>query len=162
MKLFALTALAFQVALAAPTVEVKQGTIVGVDLPNFDQEIFLGIPYAQPPLGDLRLRKPQAYNSTYDNFDASKYSPLCWNLQSTISDGNDSPQDEDCRVRTLDGYRFEYYSPTANSGRENNGPLTDQAGKLGTSSTLIDAGKKIVPNFIASSSRQLVRFLWDR
>ncbi|KAH8917913.1 alpha/beta-hydrolase [Atractiella rhizophila] len=105
MKLFALTALAFQVALAAPTVEVKQGTIVGVDLPNFDQEIFLGIPYAQPPLGDLRLRKPQAYNSTYDNFDASKYSPLCWNLQSTISDGNDSPQDEDC---SLDWYNGTY------------------------------------------------------
>jgi carboxylesterase type B len=39
---------------------------------------FLGIPFAQPPVGDLRLRRPQRLNSTYDGiYSATSYPPFC-------------------------------------------------------------------------------------
>ncbi|KAJ7834162.1 Alpha/Beta hydrolase protein [Mycena leptocephala] len=37
------------VAASQPYVKIANGTVYGVDLPQFGQNLFLGIPYAQPP-----------------------------------------------------------------------------------------------------------------
>ncbi|KAM0420136.1 hypothetical protein ACHAPD_003705 [Fusarium lateritium] len=42
-----------------PTVTIKNGTLSGIFNNHYNQELFLGIPYAAPPVNDLRLRKPQ-------------------------------------------------------------------------------------------------------
>ena len=62
-----------------PTAVVKNGTVIGVELPTFNQDFFGGIPYSQPPVGDLRLRLPVSINRAFENgtFDASDYSPIC-------------------------------------------------------------------------------------
>lgn len=62
-----------------PTVTVANATLVGTKLPTFSQDFFGGVPYAQPPIGDLRLRLPISINSSYMNgtFDASDYGPAC-------------------------------------------------------------------------------------
>ncbi|KAJ7742138.1 alpha/beta-hydrolase [Mycena maculata] len=63
--IFLLAALPFTaVAGTQPSVTIENGTVLGVDLPQFDQSIFLGIPYAQPPVGDLRLRTPRSIKET--------------------------------------------------------------------------------------------------
>ncbi|KAK6070323.1 Lipase 1-like protein 4 [Seiridium cupressi] len=49
----------------SPIVKTRNGTYLGIELPNFDQEAFLGVPYAQPPVGQLRLRPPQSLNSSF-------------------------------------------------------------------------------------------------
>ncbi|KAH7357889.1 Alpha/Beta hydrolase protein [Plectosphaerella cucumerina] len=49
-----------------PSVQVKNGTYQGRYVDQYDQDIFLGIAFAQPPLGDLRFRNPQPLNSTWD------------------------------------------------------------------------------------------------
>jgi hypothetical protein len=50
---------------SAPTVNTVNGTYYGVNIPSFKQDAFLGIPYAQPPVGDLRFRRPQTYTQSW-------------------------------------------------------------------------------------------------
>ena len=70
--LLALTSLAF----AGPTVETRLGSVEGVT----DDGIvaFRGIPYAQPPVGDLRWRPPQPVVPWSETLRADTYGPACW------------------------------------------------------------------------------------
>jgi cholinesterase len=52
-------------AAGSPTVKVKNGTYAGVYSVAHKQDYFLGVPYAQTPVGDLRFRIPQSLNSTW-------------------------------------------------------------------------------------------------
>ena len=38
-----------------PVVTVQNGTLIGIRDTRYDQDLFLGIPYAQPHVGNLRL-----------------------------------------------------------------------------------------------------------
>lgn len=61
-----------------PTVELASGAYYGLHKPSYNQDEFLGIPYAQPPLGALRLSPPQPLNETWDSpRNATEYSPQC-------------------------------------------------------------------------------------
>ena len=42
--------------VAAPTATTNKGTVVGLNVGTVNE--FLGIPYAAPPVGDLRFRAP--------------------------------------------------------------------------------------------------------
>ncbi|KAL4123467.1 hypothetical protein PRIC2_009322 [Phytophthora ramorum] len=62
-----------------PTVTVKNGSYYGVYQDTYAQDLFLGMPYAQPPVGDLRFRNPEPLNSTWsDSKNATEYSPECY------------------------------------------------------------------------------------
>lgn len=41
---------------------------------------WLSIPYAKPPVGDLRFQAPQSYGSWAGNLDGTKYPSFCMNL----------------------------------------------------------------------------------
>jgi carboxylesterase type B len=63
---------------AAPTAKTKNGTYAGFHLASYNQDLFLGIPYAQPPLGDLRLTVPKSLNSSFNGTrSATAYYPEC-------------------------------------------------------------------------------------
>jgi hypothetical protein len=62
---------------AAPRATVKNGTYEGKWVASYNQDLFLGIPYAQPPVGDLRLRNPQSLNETFDVKQAVEYADSC-------------------------------------------------------------------------------------
>lgn len=63
---------------AEPTVTVLNGTYEGLYLPSFDQDIFLGIPYAQDTGGHNRFRIPQSLNTTWNGTRTAKqYGNTC-------------------------------------------------------------------------------------
>lgn len=60
-----------------PTATIRNGTYVGNFNTNYLEDEFLGIPYAQPPVGDLRFRAPASLNSSWDGArKATAYSPI--------------------------------------------------------------------------------------
>lgn len=58
-----------------PVTETKQGKVEGVFDPEKNLEVFLGIPFAQPPIGDLRWKAPQPVENYEGILHAKKFSP---------------------------------------------------------------------------------------
>jgi len=52
---------------AAPTAHVKNGTYVGLHSPEYNQDYFLGVPFAQPPVGNLRFRDPVGLDQSWSD-----------------------------------------------------------------------------------------------
>lgn len=75
-----------------PTVETADGPVVGVEGDGF--RAFLGIPYAAPPVGDLRYRAPAPHDPWSEPWDATSPGSACpQNLTAALRIGS-----EDCLV----------------------------------------------------------------
>ena len=76
-------------AVSSPqTVFVEQGAVQGVESPytpasGASVTVFRGLPYAQPPVGDLRWRPPVAPSSWQGARKADTFSDSCYQLQHT-------------------------------------------------------------------------------
>lgn len=63
----------------SPSATVKNGTLVGKYVREWEQDHFLGIPFAQPPVGQLRFARPRSIEKAYDGpLDATKYGYSCY------------------------------------------------------------------------------------
>lgn len=83
-----------------PTVDLSVGTLVGVTeifstgTTDYPVNTFLGVPYAKPPVGDLRFRKPEELEVLDTNpYDATSYRSFCVQPPTVIVDDG---EDEDC------------------------------------------------------------------
>lgn len=76
-------------------VSTQNGTIQGKYLEGFNQDAYLGVPFAQPPLGNLRFLPPQPYNSTWDDVKTfDQYGYACYATWGT--DTANLEHSEDC------------------------------------------------------------------
>ncbi|WP_454299842.1 carboxylesterase/lipase family protein [Salana multivorans] len=78
-------------ASRAPTVTIEQGALSGVAGPA--SNAYLGIPYAAPPVGDLRWHAPEPAAGWAGTRDASTPGPHCPQAPNTDSEGS---LEEDC------------------------------------------------------------------
>ncbi|KAF0318341.1 carboxylesterase [Colletotrichum asianum] len=74
----------------AISVLTTNGTVVGVNDAVNGVQRFLGIPFAEPPVGDLRLRQAVSLRKSFSNLQADKFGPSCYSAR---DQGNSS---EDC------------------------------------------------------------------
>ncbi|QRD89428.1 Alpha/Beta hydrolase protein [Aspergillus flavus] len=84
-----------------PVVAIRNGTLVGVHNALYYQDFFLGIPYAQPPVDDLRYEHPQPLNESWEvPRQADSYGFWCHSaplsLPGYTQDGFHHEEDEDC------------------------------------------------------------------
>lgn len=75
LMLGALCALTLSKPLHVPSVTIKNGTIIGSSSAGVDS--FRGIPFAQAPIRDLRLRPPQPLTSSFVTLTATVAAPAC-------------------------------------------------------------------------------------
>ncbi|KAF2726003.1 carboxylesterase family protein-like protein [Polychaeton citri CBS 116435] len=77
-----------------PTVHLKNGSYTGVHNSHYNQDFFLGVPFAQPPVEGLRFRNPASLNTTWTGTsEADAYASEC------VGYGGDQigyDQSEDC------------------------------------------------------------------
>src|SRR6201989_2698359 len=72
---FAQAAAPMPAQAAGPVVKIKQGAVRGTTVEGVEE--FWGIPYAAPPVGDLRWRPPVAAPVWTGERDAAKARPSC-------------------------------------------------------------------------------------
>ena len=61
------------------SVTTTNGTIVGGTCEGYNVDYFLAIPYAEPPVGDLRFAAPLSYDKKYEGgmLEATSPAPRC-------------------------------------------------------------------------------------
>lgn len=64
----------------APQVQTRNGSYTGVHLPLLNQDYFLGMPFAQPPVqGPLRFTPPASLNTSWTGSrDATQFGNICY------------------------------------------------------------------------------------
>ncbi|WXC63695.1 hypothetical protein SNK03_009509 [Fusarium graminearum] len=78
LQVLFLTAFIQITSAASPKAHTLNGTYTGKHLSGWDQDAFLGIPYAQPPTGNLRFKWPQSLNTSFDEErTATEYGDSC-------------------------------------------------------------------------------------
>lgn len=98
-----------------PIVDTALGRLRGVV--RDDAFLFAGVPYAQPPLGELRFRPPVPVTPWTDELDATQFGPMCPQNSSMLDliFGTENPaQDEDCLTLNVFAPPWEHgATPTA-------------------------------------------------
>jgi hypothetical protein len=98
--IFVTGALYLAAAAGAQTVQTTNGTIQGGKCDSTDVDYYFSIPFAQPPIGDLRFAAPQPFVSSFrGTLDGTSPAPSC--IQFSSSYAETGPQSEDWYVRSL-------------------------------------------------------------
>lgn len=81
-------------SVSSPIVTVKNGTYMGKYLAEWEQDAFLGVPFAQPPVGPLRFAWPISLNTSFEETrNATEYGYSCYQYGSSFT------LSEDCLSR---------------------------------------------------------------
>ncbi|OWZ67867.1 hypothetical protein AYX15_01223 [Cryptococcus neoformans] len=96
------------VTIYPDTSDGKPITVMGTRMPDAHQDVYLGIPFAKPPVGDLRFRPPQSHIYNSSTFQATTPPPACMQDNST----NNLTISEDCLYLNI-------YAPAGSNATNN-------------------------------------------
>ena len=86
--------------LRGPFVHTTMGELEGAWTDDIeDVSVFRGVPFAQPPVGDLRWRPPRAVKAWEGTRMATEFGPACWqarNADTSPYARGELPRSEDC------------------------------------------------------------------
>jgi para-nitrobenzyl esterase len=95
-----LTSLTMSAAAASGPVRVEQGLLAGTNGASPEVRVYRGIPYAAPPVGDLRWKAPQSAAPWQGVRQATEFSNACWQTPyppaAAIYQSQLPPLSEDC------------------------------------------------------------------
>ena len=66
------------------TVELKQGLVTGVKTADGEVEVYAGIPYAKPPVGERRFREPEPADGWDGVLAADHFAPMSMQTQNSV------------------------------------------------------------------------------
>jgi para-nitrobenzyl esterase len=72
-----LAAIALSACDRAPVVDVNGEALSGMYVEDGKVAAFLGVPFAEPPVGDLRWRAPQPLSTKIEKRDVTEFAPAC-------------------------------------------------------------------------------------
>jgi para-nitrobenzyl esterase len=72
------------------------GPITGELLPKPGLCVYKGVPYAAPPVGDLRFAVPQPHKPWTEPLEAVAFSPICWQYPFGLFPAKEPAGSEDC------------------------------------------------------------------
>ena len=75
--IFALLVLSLSACDNAPVVDVNHEALAGMYVEDGKVAAFLGVPFAEPPVGELRWRAPQPLSNTTAKRDVTEFAPAC-------------------------------------------------------------------------------------
>lgn len=91
-----LVAVAAVAAAASPTVNIGAGTLEGgVCANNANSVYFKSIPFAEPPVDDLRFAAPKQYTQAYEggSRNATQPAPSCIQFSEEFAEANNTSED---------------------------------------------------------------------
>ncbi|PNS18187.1 Secreted lipase [Sphaceloma murrayae] len=89
----------YQTILEQPLVTIRNGTLAGTYNSFYHQDLFLGIPFARPPVGYLRFQNPQPASGWNSTRQATEYGDNCYGnslMLPGFSQPVPGPMSEDC------------------------------------------------------------------
>ncbi len=81
-------------SLHAQEVKTKNGVLKGVTVDEI--EVFKGVPFAIPPVGDLRWQAPKPLKPWNGVYEANKFAPICMQIGMYPKDSPIEEMNEDC------------------------------------------------------------------
>merc|ERR1712227_239997 len=77
------------------TINTESGPVRGIKINKYGMDLygFLGIPYAEPPVGSLRFQPPKPISSWIDVLDADKNGPQCLQVSEFLTEDEESSED---------------------------------------------------------------------
>jgi para-nitrobenzyl esterase len=82
--------------VAADPVRVETGLLTGAPGTNAEVQVYKGVPFAAPPVGDLRWKGPKPAAKWDGVRTADKFGNACMQRGAGTPKGNDRPMSEDC------------------------------------------------------------------